>query len=73
MNATKTWNEASVKSELPRVWVRQPNGRVVSGRVTGRCNPFATVYIGSMDDTRSAEFSWSTIAHCLNADRPLRF
>lgn len=69
----QAWTVARVRAELPGVDVLTEGGKRVAGRVCGRENDFPTVWVGSGENARSAEFAWSTIAHCLNTGRPLRF
>ncbi len=66
------WTADDVKRELPLVQVRLPSGKrhgdIVPATVSGRRNGFASVTI---DSGASFEFAWSTIARCLNGNRPL--
>lgn len=71
------WNSQTVREQLPNVTVRIGK-EVYSARVTGRLNPIATVTV--MADNRKylrgapwidLPYSWESIAHALNNNRPL--
>lgn len=71
------WTVDHVKEELPYVRVRL-GATIVQGKVSGRRNPFATVSIRNTGTLHSEsqlwvniEYSWETIAHSLNTDKPL--
>lgn len=67
---SKAWTVESVKAELPNVKVRLMNGEIVTGYVRGRKLKFAQVWTKG-DDHDGWIFSWETIVHYLNEDRPL--
>ena len=56
----------TVKRDLPEVKVKI-NGKIVTGKVTGRMLDFATVIINGAN----YEFAWLTIASALNDDKAL--
>lgn len=72
--------ENEVKEQLPAVLVRW-NGSLWWGKVSGRCNPFATVAILEEHNQKGKyvktimgpcfEFSWKTIANAITSGRPL--
>lgn len=64
---------AEVKNQLPNIQAILPNGENINAWISGRENEFATVSIRHADDSiRTYEFAWSTLANCLNSDRPVR-
>lgn len=76
-NPTATWTEDRVRAELPNVLVKI--GKIVhQGRTSGRLNSYCTVSVtnsvilpGSPID-KHWHFAWSTVANCLNKQKPLR-
>jgi hypothetical protein len=48
------------------------NGKIYNGSISGKLNDFARISILVGDTCVSFEFAWSTIAHALNTDKPLR-
>lgn len=71
------WTIARVKSELPDVRL-QIGRKIVSARLSGRLNQFATVSTTNDFPRRGVplfadwEFSWETIARSLNSGRALQ-
>ena len=57
----------TVRRDLPDVTVAH-KGKVYPGRIAGVCLDFAIVTWG---DGRREEWAWSSIAHALNAGKPL--
>jgi hypothetical protein len=76
----QTWTPASVRRELPEVPVRLGK-KILTARVTGRLNPFATVTVYNQTIGKAPAaplwidqaFSWHAIANALNTGRPLNF
>lgn len=71
------WTVAKVKHELPHVAIRISR-RIVTGRTSGRLNPFCTVTVWNEGTLHCASilykdwhFSWEAIAHSLNTGIPL--
>ena len=62
------WTAGSVRANLPSVQVKH-RGTISTGRIAGRKHPFGTVLWGN---GYSAEWSWDTIARCLNEGKPLQ-
>ena len=56
----------TVKRDLPDVKIKI-DGKVVTGKVRGRMEDFATVWSGNAN----YEYAWQTIANALNNDKPL--
>ncbi len=74
-----TWTIERVKAELPDVRVSMPDGQVVDAMISGRLEEYPMVSphggwprSAAMIDA-GAVVSWSTIVHCLNANKPIRF
>ena len=65
------WTADKVRAELPDVDVDW-RGIVRVGRVRGRLNKFATVYLEAFPEVQT-EYSWETIARCLNGGMVLNF
>ena len=72
------WTIATVKRDLPSVSIRIVKGKIVTGRVSGRLNQFATVSVPNTGTLHSnsiifadGQFSWEAIAHSLNSGKPL--
>jgi len=63
------WTEARAREELPEILLNTGK-RVVTGKVFGRKNPYATVYVRGEPAIR-VNASWGVIVHCLNTGRPL--
>lgn len=60
-----------VKAQLPDVKVAI-DGRVYTGRVTGRAMPFATVTITHpVFGEHHIQYSWQAIKRAVNSDTPL--
>ena len=57
----------TVRRDLPDVTVLH-KGKTYPGRIAGRRLDFAVV---TWDDGRREEWAWSSIAHALNAGKPL--
>lgn len=66
------WTVSKVKEELPNVKVSH-NGRTCNGVIVGSELPFVYVIVRGRHYDLSAIFRWTTIAHCLNEDKPLIF
>jgi len=67
------WTVHRVREELPDVQIMLWDGRRIAGSVHGRELPFARVH--SLEPTLPPmhwEVSWSTLANCLNNNRPVR-
>lgn len=65
--AHKVYTLDTVKDLLPDVKVKVSKTKIETGKVRGRRNPFAAVYVGY----DCYEFAWQTIVNALNNDRPL--
>ena len=65
------WTGVMVKKQLPAVDVIIGHKKVV-GKVSGRKNKFATVWVILLDVQTPIEFSWVTIARALSANKPLK-
>jgi hypothetical protein len=63
------WTAATVRAELPIVTVVDSTGRIETAHIGGRLNQFAGVML---NNGGTVECAWETIAHCLNADTPIR-
>ena len=73
------WTAKQVRDQLPNVVVRIGK-KVVTGRVSGRLNAFATVSVTNEGTLHSGsqlfmdkEVAWQTVANCLNNERPVVF
>lgn len=66
------WTTATVRDELPEVFVRV-NGKVVKGQLGGRKNRFASVRIDLDGVTLTAEYAWETVVHALNTGSALTY
>lgn len=66
------WTLNEVMNELPDCQVKLDSGRVLTAKVTGRANKFATLTFTLEGFTATAECAWATIQHCLNTGRPVR-
>lgn len=66
------WTPARVREELPRISCVMPDGRKVTGDISGRCNRWATVHVDGMPGGSGFMFSWDTLANCLNSGRYAR-
>ncbi len=71
------WTIASVKEHLPNVRLRVAPRKIVSARLSGRLNQFATVSLTN-DKPRAGvpifadwHFAWETIVRSLNTGKPL--
>ena len=59
---------AYVKEHLPNVKVKI-GGKIYTGHVRGRKNPYASVCVGG----ECHEVSWDTVARCVTNKTPVRF
>lgn len=66
------WTEKMVQEQLPPIDVQLESGDIVRGKVTGRKLKFADVVTTVRDIEVAFTASWKTIAHCLNANKPLK-
>jgi len=72
MSDVMIWTAAEVRKHLPNVRLRVSPGHIVDARVSGRQLPFARVSVTNSKPRRGVpifmdwEFSWETIADCLN-------
>jgi hypothetical protein len=73
LTTRKAWTVADVRRILPDVPCLAPGGIAKHGRITGRCNDYASVTISGPCADTTGEFAWSTIAASLNNNRALRF
>lgn len=65
------WTIDRAIREMPSVRIRI-RGKVETGRLSGKSLPFPRVSVNrGKGERESYEFSWETIAHCLNAQVPL--
>ena len=65
------WTIDQVRAELPDVDVEW-RGTVYVGRVRGRLNQVATVYLERFPEV-STEYSWATVTRALNQGLALNF
>lgn len=72
------WTAERVKRDLPSVQVKIGR-KVMSGRLSGRLNQFATVTVNNEGTLHAGNLpwmdvqaSWETLADLLNGNRPLR-
>jgi hypothetical protein len=62
-----------IKQSLPAVTVRMQDGSLREGQIAGRRLDFPAVYARVNGEwVLAGEWSWHAIAHCLNANKPLR-
>lgn len=59
----------NVKFQLPKVKI-QVGGKVYEGKLMGRQNRFATVYVRELGGA-TYEYAWSTVVNTLNSGRTL--
>lgn len=67
-----TWTPDRVRDELPEI-VLLVGGTECPARITGRLNRFATVRTRCDGAGYECEAAWSTLAKCLNENKPLRY
>ena len=67
---TKVWTAARVRDELPDVKI-DFNGRIYPAIVRGRLCEFAGVIVP--ETGLRCDVAWETVAHCLNANRPILY
>lgn len=66
------WTEKTVKEQLPPIDVQFESGDIVRGKVIGRKLKFAEIVTTLKGIEVAFTASWKTIAHCLNANKPLK-